>query len=46
MGTHRYRFAEDDAPQPPSVWITRAAITAIIVGAAGFAHIFYGFKFF
>ena len=46
MGSHRYRFAEEDGTQsPPSVWMTRAAITALIVGVAGFAHIFYGFKF-
>lgn len=47
MGSHRYRFVEDEEPRPPaSVWVTRAVITSLIIGAAGAAHIFFGFKLF
>ena len=47
MRTYRFRFVEESEPQPqPSVWITRAVITSLIVGAASAAHILLGFSFF
>jgi hypothetical protein len=47
MGSQRIRFAYEDEHRPPtSVWVTRALITSLIVGTAGVAHIFFGFRFF
>ena len=47
MGSQKIRFVEDDESRPPaSVWVTRAVITSLMVGAAGVAHIFFGYRFF
>ncbi|GEM_PF-3290896 len=47
MGSHRFRFVEENEPPPsPNVWVTRAVITSLIVGAASAAHILLGFRFF